>query len=472
LAKNKDAVPSLGQTGTSQSLPKPGFTRAAMEALSTGRGEPSWMREKRYAALNHYGVAETPRWRRTDISRLTWQELIPYAPPKAPVSDLGALPPKLHEALGVYGKRAGLLLQQDSTRTFVDLADEARQRGVIWTDMDTAVREHPDLVRQYFMEEGAKSTADKYTALQGAFWSGGSFLYVPAGVQVDLPFVSVLWIEMPRLAVFPPQLLIAEAGSRVTLVSELLSMGCETCPDTYHGGVAELFVGEGAQVRFVTAQDFGTHVYDLRTQVALMGRDSRLEWLTVTLGGRVSRASQHTRFREAGGEAKMTGLYLPGGKQQIAFQTLQDHVAGQCTSDLLYQGALLGSSRVVYEGVIRAWPGAQKTNAYQSNRNLLISGKARVDSLPTLEIEANDLRCTHGATVSQVDESQLFYLMSRGIPRIEAVRLIVEGFFQPSLDRLPESLQGLRARLADAIAVKLRRGEISPASHSPRPGEG
>jgi Fe-S cluster assembly protein SufD len=356
-------------------------------------------------------------------------------------------------------------------RTYVDLADEARQRGVIWTDMDTAVREYPDLVRQYF-GEGCKSTADKYVALLGAFWSGGSFLYVPAGVQVDLPFVSVLWIEMPRLAVFPPLLLIAEAGSRVTLVSELLSVGCETCPDTYHGGVAELFVGAGAQVQFVTAQDFGTHVYDVRTQVALMGRDSRLEWLTVTLGGRVSRASQHTLFREPGAEARMTGLYLPGGKQHIAFQTLQDHVAGQCTSDLLYQGALLGSSRAVYEGAIRAWPGAQKTNAYQSNRNLLISGKARVDSLPTLEIEANDLRCTHGATVSQVDESQLFYLMSRGIPRIEAVRLIVEGFFQPSLDRLPESLQGLRARLAGAIAAKLRRGDTSPASTSQRPGEG
>ena len=136
---------------------------------------------------------------------------------------------------------------------------------------------------------------------------------------------------------------------------------------------------------------------------------------------------------------------------------LQDHVATSGTSDLLYQGALLGRSRAVYEGTIRAWPGAQKTNAYQSNRNLLLSPKARADSLPQLEIEANDLRCTHGATVSQVDQDQVFYLQSRGIPRIEAVRLIVEGFFQPTLDRLPESLEGLRDRLTGAIADKLSR---------------
>jgi Fe-S cluster assembly protein SufD len=318
------------------------------------------------------------------------------------------------------------------------------------------VREHPDLVQRYFMQPGTQADADKYVALQGAFWSGGALLYVPAGVQVDLPFVSVLWMEMPGLAAFPPLLLVAEAGSRITFVSELLSMGCEVCPQAYHGGIGTLFLGEGAQVRFVSAQDLGTHVYDLRTQVALMGRDSRLEWLTVTLGGGVSRAAQHVVFREPGAEAKMTGLYLPGGKQQMTLHTVQDHVAGQCTSDLLYQGALLDSSRAVYEGVIRARPGAQGTNANQSNRNLLVSEKARADSLPALEIEANDLRCTHGASVSQVDESQVFYLMSRGISRLESVRLLLEGFFEPSLDRLPESLQGLRLRLSDAIAAKLR----------------
>ena len=241
----------------------------------------------------------------------------------------------------------------------------------------------------------------------------------------------------------------------MTLVSELLSMGCEACPDTYHGGVTELFVGPGAQVRYVNSQDFGRQVYDLRRQTAILERDSRLEWLTVNLGGGLSRSTQHSMMRGPGAEARVTGLYLPDSSQHVAFDTLQDHVAGNCLSDLLYQGALLGKSRAVYEGTIRAWPGAQGTNAYQSNRNLLLSPKARVDSLPRLEIEANDLRCTHGATVSQVDEDMVFYLMSRGIPREDAVRLIVEGFFRPSLDRLPENLEGLRDRLSDAIAAKL-----------------
>jgi Fe-S cluster assembly protein SufD len=437
-------------------LPGQGFTREALEALSASHGEPTWMLEKRYKGWYHYGELDAPFWRRTDIKKLNWEELVPYAPPQAAVNDLDALPPKLRNALAVYGQRAGLLLQRDSARVYSELAEEVRTQGVIWTDMHTAVQEHPNLIQKYFMEEAIPIASNKYTALHGAFWSGGTFLYIPKDVTVELPFVSVLWQEMPQLAVFPPTLLIAEAGSGVTLVSELLSMGCDACPDTYHGGVSELYVGAGARVRYINAQDLGRQVYDLRAQTALLDRDSHLEWLTVNLGGRVSRSTQHTILRQPGAEAKVTGLYLPDGWQHIAFDTLQDHVAGNCTSDLLYQGALLGKSRSVYEGTIRAWPAAQKTNAYQSNRNLILSKKARADTLPKLEIEANDLRCTHGATVSQVDEDQVFYLMSRGIPRTDAVRLIVEGFFQPSLDRLPDNLEGLRGRLTEAIAAKLR----------------
>jgi Fe-S cluster assembly protein SufD len=439
-----------------RTLPPRGFSRDGLETLSEVRGEPAWMLEKRYEGWAHYQELAPPRWRRTDIKGLDWGRLIPYAPVQAPVDQLAALPPKLHQAMGIYGQRAGLLIQRDSGPIYHDLAGDLRQQGVIWTDMDTAIREHPELIQAHFMAEAVPADRDKFTALHAAFWSGGAFLYVPEGLSVELPFVSVLWQELPELAVLPHTLLIAGAGSSVTLVSELLSVGCEACPDTYHGGVAELYVGGGARVRFVSAQDLGRHVYDLRSQTVLLGRDSHLDWLSVTLGARVSRAAQHSVLREPGAEARVTGLYLPDRQQHMAMETLQDHVAGGCSSDLLYQGALLGRSRSVYEGTIRAWPGAQKTNAYQSNRNLLLSKGARADSIPQLEIEADDLRCSHGATVSHVDDDQVFYLMSRGIPRREAVRLIVEGFFQPSLDRLPGSLEGLKGRLTDAIAAKLR----------------
>ncbi len=437
-------------------LPQRGFGRDTLESLSAGWREPEWVLEKRLEGWARYNELEPPSWRRTSISKLKWEELIPYAPPQAPADGLQALPPKLHQALDTYGTRAGLLLQRDSARVYLDLDDEVREQGVIWTDMHTAVREHPELAAKYFRGEAVPMATDRYTALHAAFWSGGTFLYVPKNVTVELPLVSVLWQEMPQLAVLPPIVLVAEEGSQVTLVSELLSMGCDACLDTYHGGVTELYLGPNARVRFINAQDLGRQVYDLRTQSAILERDSHLEWLSVTLGGRVSRSSQHCIMRGPGAEAVVTGLYLPDGRQHMAFDTLQDHVAANCTSDLLYQGALLGRSRTVYEGTIRAWPDAQKTNAFQSNRNLLLSGKARADSLPRLEIEANDLRCTHGATVSQVDDAQVFYLMSRGIPRGEAVRLIVEGFFQPSLDRLPEALAGLRSRLVESIAGKLR----------------
>lgn len=449
-------VESVERQEMRPSLPPQGFTGEAVHGLSVSRDEPAWVLEKRLEAWDHYQSQEPPLWRRTDLTKLNWDRLIPYAPAQAPVSDLRALPPKLHHALGIYGQRAGLLVQRDSSGVYRDLAPELQAQGVVWTSLDVAVKETPDLVRPYLMREAVPPTTDKYAALSAAFWSGGTFLYVPKNVTVDLPLVSVFWQELPQLAVFPPMLLIAEEGSRVTLVSELLSMGCETCPDGYHSGLTELFVGPGASVRFVNAQDLGRQIYDLRYQTALLDRDSRLEWLSVNLGGKVSRSTQHTLMRQPGAEARVTGLYVPDGRQHVAFQTLQDHVAPNCTSDLLYQGALLSRSRSVYEGTIRAWPGAQKTNAYQANRNLLLSPKARADSLPQLEIEANDLRCSHGATVSQVDDDQVFYMMSRGIPRVEAVRLIVEGFFQPSLDRLPEALEGLGQRLSDAIAAKLR----------------
>jgi Fe-S cluster assembly protein SufD len=444
------------EPGTRVSLPERGFTSKAVEALSAGLREPKWVLEKRREAWQLFSELEPPLWRRTDISKLSWDGLTPYAPPQASVQGLEALPPKLHNALATYGERAGLLLQRDSASVHLELSEEARSQGVIWIDMHTAARDYPDLLAKYFMTDAVPVAVDKYTALHAAYWSGGTFLYVPRNVVVDLPFVSVLWQEMPQLAVFPHTLLIAEQGSEVTLVSELLSVGCDACPNTYHGGVTELYAGVGARVHFVNAQDLGRHVYDLRTQSAVLERDSHLDWLMVALGARVSRSTQHSILRGPGAEAFVTGLYLPDGRQHLAFDTLQDHVAAGCTSDLLYQGALLGRSRSVYEGTIRAWPGAQQTNAYQSNRNLLLSKKARADSLPRLEIEANDLRCSHGATVSPVEDAQVFYLMSRGIPKAEAVRLIVEGFFQPSLGRLPEALGGLRDRLLDAVAQKLR----------------
>jgi Fe-S cluster assembly protein SufD len=436
------------------SLPAHGFTDQALDALVHGRG-PDWLREQRRQAWRAYGELEPPKWRRTSLAKLDQGQLIPYAPPQAPVTDLAALPPKLHDALATYGQRAGLLLQRDSAQVYLELAADLRAQGVIWTDLETAARDYPDLVRPHLLTEAVSPSADKYTALHSAFWTGGAFLYVPRNVDVALPLISVLWLEMPQLAVFPHTLLVAEAGSRVTLVTELLSMGCDACPDTYHGGVTELYLGQGAQVRYINTQDFGRQVYDLHSQAAVLGRDSRLEWLSVILGGQLSRSSQHTYMRQPGAEALITGLYLPDGKQHVAFDTLQDHIAPNCTSDLLYQGALLGRSRSVYEGTIHAWPGASKTNAYQHNRNLILSPKARADSLPRLEIENNDLRCTHGATVGQADEDQIFYLMSRGIPRSQALRLIVEGFFQPVLDRLPDTLSGLKQRLTAAMSAKI-----------------
>lgn len=425
----------------------PGMTREAVEQLAASKNEPAWMLDFRLRAWQIFEMLPMPgrtdeEWRRTDLSKLRLADLVPYAP---------ATGANVESPLRLNGHAGGLLTQENSVNVERSLQAQLAEQGVIFTDLDTAVREHPDLVQRHLMTEAVPVDYNKFTALNAAFWSGGAFLYVPRGVEVALPLRALYGLTTPGAGIFTHTLLVLEPQSRVTYIEEYASQNIS--PQAFNAGVVEAFVREGAHLTYVTLQDWTGDVFDVSTQRALLDRDSTIDWLVVGTGNAVTKANLETALRGAGASAQMLGILWGYARQHTDYHTVQDHLAPHTTSDLLYKSALTDQARSIFSGRIRVVQGAQGTDAYQANRNILLSDKASAFPSPNLEIEANEVRCTHGATVGKVDADQLFYLMSRGIPRDAATRMVVEGFFEDVLQREP--VGSIRDELRELIARKM-----------------
>ncbi len=429
----------------------PGFTREAVETLSRAKGEPEWMLEKRLAAFAAYEATPLPTrdqraWKYTDVSRLNLDAFAPHARPPADAAALAALRPP-DEATA-----AGVLQQFDSHAHGGDLFEAAQRQGVVFTSIDRAVKEHPDLLRRYFMTECVPAGRDKFTALHGAFWSGGVFVYVPKNVEVRLPLYSLLWAESEAIAVFPHALIVAEPNSQVTLVEEYgsaeVQQGILSC------GVTEIIAHEGARVRYVNLQRWGSTATHFGMQRALLDRAASLNFATIGLGGRLAKATGESVMRGEGASSELLGLFFGRRGQQFDYVTLQDHQAPHTSSDLLFKSALTDRARSIYYGLVRVGPQAAASDANQENRNLLLSDRAKADSDPVLEILTSEVtRCTHGASVGPVDEEELFYLQSRGIERTEAEKLLVSGFFNQVIGRVPD--ESVQQRLHDAVEERV-----------------
>ena len=426
-----------------------GFTRDAVEDLSRRKGEPDWVLQARLAAWDTYERLPMPQrtdeeWRRTDLRALKLDRLVPFA-------GLAAQPNGDGSALLAEGGRAGAVVQHDATTAHVELDPDLASQGVIFTDLDTAVREHPDLLKTYFMTEAVPADFGKFEALHAAFWQGGTFLYVPRNVAIELPFRAFAVAHEPGAALFTHTLVVLEQGAEAFVVDAYRSETQER--QSFASAVVELILGNDAKLRYVQVQDWGRHVWHFMTERATLANDATLNSLHVTLGSKFSKSSIGAHLRGQNALAEMLGIFFGDGDQFFDHHTWQLHEAPYATSDLEFKGALKGSARSVYSGLIKVEEGAQKTDAYQQNRNLVLSRTARADTIPNLEIRANDVRCTHGATVSQVEEEHLFYLQTRGIERSEAQKLIVEGFFRPVIDRIP--VEEIQDFLQAAIARKV-----------------
>lgn len=333
----------------------------------------------------------------------------------------------------------------------VELDDSLRQKGVIFTDLRTAEHEYPHLV-EHVLGQIVHPEEGKFAALAGALAQTGLFIYIPPGVQVEKPLHSILWGAGVNLAYIDHILVWVDRGASLTYVHESASH-TEADGQAFHAGIVEILVDEGANFRFVELQSWGEHVWNFSHERVRVEREANLDWIFGAIGSHLTKNFSELDLAGQGASGRMSGFYFTDGVQHLDHDTQQNHLAPHTTSDLLFKGALRDKSRSVWQGMIYVAPGAQKTDGYQANRNLVLSKQARADSIPGLEIMADDVRCTHGATVGKIDADQVFYLRSRGIPYREAERLIVEGFFDPIMQRIP--FEGVRTRFQDAIMDKM-----------------
>jgi len=405
------------------------FTKAAVEELSALHGEPEWLRARRLESFGIYegmSLPDTKRqedWRQADLKGLDLDSYVPFQQPN------GTAP------AGTLEQVSGTLRQRGTSTPSATLDPTLAKRGVIFMPLAQAAREHRDLVERYLFS-AVKPDRDKFAALHAALFTGGSFLYVPDGVNFDHPLISQFWSAGSGGAVLPHSLVIAGKGARFKYVDEFLSADRQEV--LLASGSSEVFLEEGSDVGYVALLRWSEKTWQFVNQRFHLGRDARLQMVDVALGGRFARIRVEAMLEGPGSTADLRGLFFGAGEQAFDFRTLQDHIAPYTTSDLLFKGALQDSAKSVYVGVVRVEEEARGSSSNQAKRNLLLSEKAKATSEPILEILNNDiLRCSHGATVGPVDPEHLFYLVSRGIPRAVAERMLVQGFLGEVLDRLP-----------------------------------
>jgi Fe-S cluster assembly protein SufD len=397
-----------------------------------------------YVRLAIPGVSEEA-WRRTDL------RLLPSDSFRLPVpgvfQELAPIPEELLQPLTADRHGGQVILLPGGARSVLD--PELAAKKVIFTDLRSAEMAHPELVAR-MAGELVRPEEGKFAALAGAFSQNGVVLYIPRGVTVEQPLNSLMWGPGLGLAHLSHILVWVDEGASATYVHEAASP--DESQASMHAGIVEIKVSDGASLKFVELQSWGRHVWNFSHERLSVGANASVDWIFGAVGSHLTKNFSELDLSGDGATGRMSGFYFADGNQHLDHDTQQNHLARHTTSDLLFKGALKGQSRSVWQGMIYVAPGAQKTDGYQANRNLILSPEARADSIPGLEILADDVRCTHGATVGKLEQEPLFYLKSRGIPEKEAERLIVEGFFDPIMQRIP--FEGVRARFQQAIHEK------------------
>lgn len=426
------------------------YDQAAFEALLNACDEPAWVTDRRRAAHDAFRQTEWPsnkdeEWMRTDIRLFKLDQFAPNAESTiVSPADPGLL---------THGVDLGGRLQSADGATVVEELDqELASQGVLFGSMQRVLAEHGDTLRPAIERNVVDPAYDRFAMLSAAFWTCGTVLYVPRGVRVEKPLHALSALQNERAADLSRTLVVLEEGAEATLLMETAS----DSPDAtgLHCGAIELIVGRGASLRYVNLQNWNNKVWHFAHQKAVVAREGRLQWTIGALGAKLAKVNQHVALEGLDAEAQVNGAMFTQGRQHLTYNTHQHHCSPHCRSDLLYKTALQDTSRTVWRGMIKVDEKAQRTDAYQRNDNLMLSEDARADSIPGLEIEADDVRCTHGSTSGRVDEQQIYYAMTRGYTRKEAVRMIVSGFFQQIFDRI--AIESVREALGEAIGARVQ----------------
>lgn len=416
-------------------------TRGLHESIQKFR-QNAW---QTYLRLN-MPTTQEEAWRRTDLRGLPADEF--RLPVKDQFMDLSPLPGDLMRPIADREHGGEVVLLPGGAQ--VSLSAELTEKGVIFTDLQTAENRHPHVLEKV-MGRIVRPEEGKFAAMAAALTETGLLLYIPRGVVIDQPLHSILWGPGSGLAHISHLMVWLEEGASATYVHEYASPTEEKA--ALHAGLVEVYVGPNASLRFVELQSWGEHVWNFTHERARVERDGHIDWVFGAIGGGLTKNFAELDLVGEGSVGRMSGFYFTDGNQHLDYDSQQNHLAPHTTSDLLFKGALIDSSRVVWQGMIYVAPGAFKTDGYQANRNLVLSKNARADSIPGLEILADDVRCTHGATVGKIDPNEVFYLQTRGIPKVEAEKLIVEGFFDPIMQRIP--FEGVRERFQESIHQKM-----------------
>lgn len=454
--------PSAEALATSQ-----GLNEEELVKLSDSKNEPQWLRESRLEGWRAFEELPFPRWTKgiaqwwtTDVSALNLNEMRPFVA----ATKRGAEAKEL-VSLGKAGEEEGpLLVQINSEVAYIQLPDSVRAQGVIFSSLEDAVRDHSDLVQKY-LHKLVTPNKDKFAALHSAFWRGGVFLYVPEGVKVTQPVHVVYRLDAPGAVALGHTLIVADKGSNVRYIEEFQSE--ETGTQALHSGVIEVAVGEEAKVEFTSMQEWARNVYSFATRYATVDKGGLMHWVIGEVGSKLIKAHAETQLLGQGAKTLTRGICFTDGDQHFDNTSNTHHVAEDTYGNILFKGALRDVSRLGFEGVIKVDHGAQRTDSYLTMNTLFLSEGARANSIPGLEILADDVKCSHGATVGTVQEAEVFYLMSRGISRIDAEKLIVGGFFEPIIDEMP--LESVRQRLRDIIQEKVALPRLGREAQ--RPGE-
>lgn len=426
------------------------FSLASVERLSAAFGDPDWLKAKRLAAWAAFERLCAAPDKCSGTRWLKVAERFLDAPldggPKLGLPD--ALAPAMD---GDWGPQAGALSYGCEETAPALLDDEARQAGVVFIPLSQAVRTHADLLRRHLFSRTAVDET-LYAALHAAYFGQGALLHIPKGVKLSKPLRLRGAHTGGHAGFFPHTLVLAEEGSEATLVDEIHSAGAAP---GLTAGVAELVLGAGARLNYISFQNLNRASGAALRQSTVLANDARLYTLGLVAGGAWSTSFIGTRLEGGGGNVDLLALALGDGDQQIEIRTLQDHVGRGADSDALVKSILRGRSRFYFDGVVKIYKSGQNTNAFQSNPNLLLSGEARAESIPTLEIEADDVACKHAASIGSIDEDEKFYLLSRGIPLCETETIIAEGFAAELAQRLPdEQLQERFVAILNGLASR------------------
>ena len=418
-----------------------GLNEKVVAQISEMKGEPAWMRDFRLKSLKLFEKRPMPTWG-ADLSAINFDDIYYYIKPVAQQGkNWNEVPPEIKDTFDRLGipqaeqkYLAGVTAQYESEAVYHKVREDLEKLGVIFTDMDTALREYPDILKEHFGTVIPPSD-NKFASLNSAVWSGGSFVYVPENVRVEIPLQAYFRINAQNMGQFERTLIIAAPGSYVHYVE-----GC-TAPtyasDSLHSAVVEIKVMEGARVRYTTIQNWSKNVYNLVTKRAAAYRDATMEWVDGNLGSKVTMKYPAVLLMEPGARGDVLSVaFANNGMHQDAGAKIT-HLAPHTTSQILSKSVSKGTGRASYRGLVRINPGAHHTKSSVRCDALLLDEDARTDTYPTIRVEENQTEIGHEATVSQVGEDQLFYLMSRGLDESEAYSLIVNGFIEPITKELP-----------------------------------